>query len=141
MIGGFFLAFATTLQPFYNAAGAYSASGTNTLEGEESPVYAASFGMWSFSSELINKVMIILRGCTTNFCSNTGFFLLFKSVLSFIFSVCSVRTNVCLLLIFTGAFVGFALLTGSFWNLAKGNLLSAGKLQTVSITIILADKS
>jgi len=42
--GGFFLAFAATLQPFYNAAGAYSTSGTNTIEGQESPVYAASFG-------------------------------------------------------------------------------------------------
>jgi hypothetical protein len=42
--GGFFLAFAATLQPFYNAAGAYSSTGTNTMEGQESPVYAASFG-------------------------------------------------------------------------------------------------
>jgi hypothetical protein len=44
--GGFFLAFAATLQPFYNAAGAYSSSGTNALEGEQSPAYAASFGKY-----------------------------------------------------------------------------------------------
>ena len=55
IIGGFFLAFAAILQQFYNAAGAFSASGTNTLEGEESPVYAASFGTWLFSSQLINE--------------------------------------------------------------------------------------
>jgi hypothetical protein len=47
----------------------------------------------------------------------------------------------CLLLIFAGAFIGFALLTGSFWNLAKGNLLSANKLQKVGVILRLRTNS
>jgi hypothetical protein len=73
------------------------------------------------------------RSYITNSNPTAGFFLLFMSVLSFIFFICSVRTNMCLLLIFAGAFIGFALLTGSFWNLAKGNLLSANELQKVGV--------
>ena len=45
--GGFWLAFGVTSIPFYNAAGAYSSSGTNMLQGEASPEYQATFGKLS----------------------------------------------------------------------------------------------
>ncbi|KAH8700207.1 gpr1-like plasma membrane protein [Talaromyces proteolyticus] len=41
--GAFFLSFATTLVPFYNAAGAYT---TAQMDGADSPQYHASFGFF-----------------------------------------------------------------------------------------------
>ena len=47
-LGGFWLSFGATLQPFYGIGAAYEATG-----GEESPVFAASFGI----------IIICLRFC------------------------------------------------------------------------------
>lgn len=47
------------------------------------------------------------------------------AMLSFIFLICSIRTNVVFFLVFTGATLGFSLATGAFWQLAQGNV-SAG---------------
>jgi len=45
--GGFWLTFASTLTPFYNAFGAYSPDPTKPAEGLTSPAFAASFGMFT----------------------------------------------------------------------------------------------
>ena len=44
---------------------------------------------------------------------------------------------IALVLIFAGAFTGFALLTGSFWNIAQGNVVRASKLQVVRIMTLI----
>lgn len=45
--GGFWLTFASTLTPFYNAFGAYSPDPTKPAEGLNSPAFAASFGKFT----------------------------------------------------------------------------------------------
>lgn len=41
-------------------------------------------------------------------------------MLSFIFLVCSIRTNAVFVLVFTAATLGFGLAAGAFWHLAEG---------------------
>lgn len=42
--GAIFLTLAASLQPFYNAAGAYSQSGLDNLAGAQTPEFNSSFG-------------------------------------------------------------------------------------------------
>jgi hypothetical protein len=49
-------------------------------------------------------------------------------LLSLIFLVCSFRTNGAFVIIFTGAFFGFAFATGAFWNGAEGSTASQSRL-------------
>lgn len=46
IIGGFALALAGTTQPFYNAAGVFSSTGSDTLQGMESSSFQSSIGMF-----------------------------------------------------------------------------------------------
>lgn len=48
------------------------------------------------------------------------------TMLSFIFLICSLRTNVAFVLVFTGATMGFGFAAGAFWNLAMGNATLGG---------------
>jgi len=87
--GAFWLTFAATLQPFYNAYGAFSTTG-NPAEGLETVGFNASF----------------------------GFFLVFMGVLCLIYFICSLRTNVVFAIIFLTLVPAFGCLTGAYWNLA-----------------------
>lgn len=49
-------------------------------------------------------------------------------MLSFIFLICSLRTNVAFVLVFIGATMGFGFATGTFWTLAVGNAEFGGLL-------------
>jgi len=98
--GAFWLTFAATLQPFYNAYGAYAPAGEPASAGLAAPAFNASFGFW----------------------------LLFMGVLCFIYLICSVRTNIVFVVIFASLVVAFGLLTGAYWNIALGNAEFAGKL-------------
>jgi hypothetical protein len=42
------------------------------------------------------------------------------AMISFIFLICSTRTNVAFFLVFTTATMGFAFASGAFWNLSLG---------------------
>lgn len=42
--GAIFLTLAASLQPFYNAAGAYSQTGLDNLAGAQTPAFNSSFG-------------------------------------------------------------------------------------------------
>jgi len=88
--GAFWLTLAATLQPFYNAYGAYAPAGEPASSGIATEGFTASF----------------------------GFFLLFMGLLCFIYLICSLRTNVAFVIIFLSLVVGFGLLTGSYWNSA-----------------------
>lgn len=60
-----------------------------------------------------------------------GFFLLTMGFMCFVFLICSIRTNVCFMIIFTCLVVNFSLLTAAYWFLAldyAGNAARAGNL-------------
>ncbi|MCJ1374348.1 hypothetical protein MMC20_005580 [Loxospora ochrophaea] len=99
--GGFWLSFGGTLTPSFNAYGAYSPDPSMPAQGLQSPAFAASF----------------------------GFFMLFMGLLCLVYLVCALRTNLTFVVIFLFLVLGFALLAGTYWNLALGNAAFAGKLQ------------
>ncbi|KAK5127783.1 hypothetical protein LTR85_004899 [Meristemomyces frigidus] len=90
--GAFWLTFAATLQPFYNAYGAYSTT-ANPADGLTTVGFNASF----------------------------AFFLVFMGVLVTIYMICALRTNVVFVMIFATLIPAFACLAGAYWNLALGN--------------------
>jgi succinate-acetate transporter protein len=90
--GAFFLSFAATLQPFYYAYGSYAPTGQAESAGLE----------------------------TVGFNSSFAFFLIFIAVLSLIFLVLSIRTNVVFVIIFFTLVIFFILLSGVYWQSANG---------------------
>ncbi|KAG4429472.1 hypothetical protein IFR05_015048 [Cadophora sp. M221] len=61
---------------------------------------------------------------TPEFASSFAFYALFMGFLSFIYLICSLRTNLIFVFVFTGASLGFVLAAASFWTTALG--LSVG---------------
>ncbi|MCJ1478232.1 hypothetical protein MMC13_006909 [Lambiella insularis] len=53
--------------------------------------------------------------------SSWAFFLLFMGLLSFIYLICSLRTNVMFVVVFAGLMIGFLVEAGAYWNNALGN--------------------
>ncbi|KAJ9669731.1 hypothetical protein H2201_000116 [Coniosporium apollinis] len=98
--GAFWLGFAGTLQPFYNAYGAYSLNPEAPAEGL----------------------------ATVGFNSSFGFFTLSMGILCFIYLILAMRTNVVFVIIFLTLVVAFGCLTGAYWNLSLGNASLAGTL-------------
>jgi len=98
--GAFWLTFAATLQPFYNAYGAYSPDPTNPGAGL----------------------------ATVGFHSSFAFFLLAMGLLCLIYLICSLRTNIVFFLIFFTLVIVFGLLSGAYWQLSNANDVLAGKL-------------
>ncbi|KAK6432622.1 hypothetical protein LTR95_011203 [Oleoguttula sp. CCFEE 5521] len=88
--GAFWLTFGATLQPFYNAYGAYSPDPSIPGEGL----------------------------ATTGFNASFAFFLLFMGLLCFIYFICALRTNVVFVLIFILLVPSFGCLAGAYWHLA-----------------------
>ncbi|MCJ1393056.1 hypothetical protein MMC18_005928 [Xylographa bjoerkii] len=71
--------------------------------------------------------------------STWAFFLLFMGLLSFIYLICSLRTNIMFVITFAGLTIGFLVEAGSYWNNAQGNtnlgstlLVSAGAIYFVA---------
>lgn len=58
-----------------------------------------------------------------------GFYLCFLAVLTFIYLICSLRTNLIFVLIFVTLDTGLWLLVGFYWRLAVGDVQMANKLQ------------
>ena len=61
-----------------------------------------------------------------------GFFLLFMGLLSLIYLVCALRTNLVFVAIFLGLFMTFVLLAASYWHHSIGHHGLGGELQVVS---------
>jgi uncharacterized protein len=105
---GFWLAFASTLNPSFAAFGSYApADAKSVAEGLATQGFNASF----------------------------GFFTLSMAMVCVVFLVCSLRTNVCFFIIFLSLILAFGLLTGAYWALAAdyaGNAAFANKLIVVS---------
>ena len=111
--GAFWLSFAATLQPFFNAYGAYvtdpklaaaSMGQPGNPAGLQAPAFNASF----------------------------AFFLLFMALICLIFLICSLRTNIVFFIIFLSLVGAFACLAAAYWNLAlvyknTSNVMAAGR--------------
>jgi hypothetical protein len=65
-----------------------------------------------------------------------GFFILFMAVLSFIFLICSFRTNAVFVVVFLGATIGFGLATASLWMDALGNAAQGATLIKVPFPLV-----
>ncbi|KAF2260725.1 GPR1/FUN34/YaaH-class plasma membrane protein-like protein [Lojkania enalia] len=97
--GAFWLGWAATLQPFYNAYGAYSttdvpADGLNTV----------------------------------GFRSSYAFFFLAMAIMCFVFLICSLRTNMVFFMIFFTLVIAFCMLAGAYWQLNNGDAVQAQRL-------------
>ncbi|KAK9453430.1 GPR1/FUN34/yaaH family-domain-containing protein [Dipodascopsis uninucleata] len=90
--GGFWLSFAATLIPSFNAVGAYSPTGDSLVLGIVTPGFQASF----------------------------AFYLCFWAVVVLIMMVCSLRTNIAFFLLFVALEAGFISLTVGYFYLAAG---------------------
>ncbi|KAH0536296.1 hypothetical protein FGG08_006811 [Glutinoglossum americanum] len=91
-LGGFWLSFAATLIPWFNAAGAYSKTGS-AAEGAANSSYQSGF-------------------------------------------VCSLRTNIILVVIFLTLAVAFPMLAGADWQLAQKNVQIAQDLQKIGAAFL-----
>ncbi|KAI4093030.1 MAG: hypothetical protein LQ344_003177 [Seirophora lacunosa] len=102
--GGFWFTLGSTLTPSFNAYGAYARDPTEPWEGLTSEGFHASY----------------------------GFFLLFMGLLSLLYLICALRTNLVFVTIFFGLFMTFVILTGSYWEIAIGHTAIAARLQIAS---------
>lgn len=93
--GAFWLSWAATLTPFYNASIAYD------------PTHPAT------------------SGTNPTFASTFAFFHLYMGVLCFIYLLCSLRTNICFFLIFLSLVPAFGLMAATYWQLAEGHANTA----------------
>lgn len=97
----FWLGFAATLQPTFNAYSAF-----------RNPAVASSTGLES-----------------VGFSVGIAFLLISMGVLCFIYLICSLRTNLVFFMIFFNLVCAFGLLSGSYLQATKGKTALAGRLQ------------
>ncbi|KIX95968.1 uncharacterized protein Z520_08223 [Fonsecaea multimorphosa CBS 102226] len=88
--GAFWLTFAATLTPFYNASIAYQPN--DPASSSSNPVFTATF----------------------------GYFHLYMGLLCLVYLICSLRTNIIFLSIFATLVPAFGCLTGYFWKASQG---------------------
>lgn len=118
--GAFWLGYAATLQPFYNAYEAYKNPAVETSTGLESVGFNVGIGMSSLSNFIISNLSNARA---------TAYFMICMGMLCLIYLVCSIRTNLVFFLIFFTLVPAFGLLAGTFFQLAKGQTALALKLQ------------
>ncbi|KAJ5145469.1 uncharacterized protein N7515_000033 [Penicillium bovifimosum] len=98
--GTFWLVQGTSLIPFFAVGAMYSPDG-NTLEGIK----------------------------TAEYNSTLAFYYVTLSLLTFVYMICSLRTNICLFSALLLLTITFALFAGTFFQTALGNLALAARLQ------------
>ncbi|KAM3433799.1 hypothetical protein MY4824_005793 [Beauveria thailandica] len=103
--GAFWLAFAVTLTPFFNAQGAFTANATTAAE--------RAAGVASFQSSM-------------------AFFHVCMGVLVFMFLICSLRTNVVFFTIFFLLDIALFLLAGAYWKAAAGDMQAFHTLEAAT---------
>ena len=62
------------------------------------------------------------------FYNSFGFFYLFVGLLSFVFFICSLRTNVCLVILFLAYTIAFPLLAAAEWTHAQDQIALSNRL-------------
>ncbi|KAH9215256.1 GPR1/FUN34/yaaH family-domain-containing protein [Leptodontidium sp. 2 PMI_412] len=108
--GAFWLALGATLQPSYNAEGAY----TSGLTGAEAAAGQAEF------------------------LSSFAFYLVVVGIITFMYFLCAFRTNVVFLIIFFLLDIALFLLAGAYWELAEGNTARGAKLEEAAGAFVFA---
>jgi len=109
--GAFWLTFGATLQPLYNAYGAYAPpTATSPAAGLNTVGFNASF----------------------------AFFLVFMGLLCLIYLICSLRTNIVFMLIFLTLVPAFGCLAGAYWQLANAFGAGATEAPPIAATLLLA---
>ncbi|KAB8078134.1 GPR1/FUN34/yaaH family-domain-containing protein [Aspergillus leporis] len=98
--GTFWIVQGTSLMPLFATGLLYSPT-ANALEGMHTPSYNAS----------------------------VGFYYVALTILTLVYTICSVRTNVCLFTALLLLVIAFALLAGSCFQLALGDAALAARLQ------------
>ncbi|PKS09643.1 hypothetical protein jhhlp_004262 [Lomentospora prolificans] len=89
----FWLTFAGTLLPQFNAFAAYApADATSAADGLQAPAFNSGFGFYTLS----------------------------MTILCFVYLTCSIRTNIAFVLIFVTLVLACGLITGAYWALAGG---------------------
>ncbi|KAL8726169.1 MAG: hypothetical protein Q9166_006886 [cf. Caloplaca sp. 2 TL-2023] len=97
--GAFWLAFGGTLVPSFNAYGAYVTDPEVAATTMGNPGNPAGLQVPAFNASF-------------------AFFLVFMSLICFIFLICSLRTNIVFFVIFLTLACGFGCLAGAYFNLA-----------------------
>ncbi|KAJ5471013.1 hypothetical protein N7530_008370 [Penicillium desertorum] len=106
----FYLTLAATLQPFYNAYGAYSPTPSDPTAGLATESFNASF----------------------------GFFLVCFNLLCFFYLICAFRTNLVLVYILFTVVIGVGLINADYWYLAMKETALAEKLQVGGGAVLFA---
>ncbi|KAJ5378364.1 GPR1/FUN34/yaaH family-domain-containing protein [Penicillium cosmopolitanum] len=109
IFGGFWFSFGATLQPSFNAYGAYSPDPSNPAKG----MNAEFFATFAFFMVAILIVLTVL-------------------------GIASIRTNVSLFSLFVVFIPAVGCLTASFFAIARGDAVYATKLQHVGAGLLLA---
>ncbi|TLD30721.1 hypothetical protein PspLS_03071 [Pyricularia sp. CBS 133598] len=102
--GAFFLSFAATLTPSFAAFATYAPNGAPSSAGMDTQAFNAGF----------------------------GWFTLWMGVLSVVFLVCSLRTNVVLVVVFSALVGTFTSLTGAYFMLASAAARNAAAVAAAS---------
>jgi succinate-acetate transporter protein len=71
------------------------------------------------------------------YADSVAFYFLFVGILSLVFLICSVRTNIVFMGIFLGLVIDFSLLAGTYWQVGNGNAALAGRLQIAAGAVLL----
>ena len=134
--GTFWIVAGTQLIPWFGVGVQYSTSGSN-LEGMAEPGYYATVGTSSQSQP--KKVPIALASfCQHNVLirsSKIGFYYLALAMVTTIFCVCSLRTNIVFFSALFTLIFAFGSAAGAFWNIALGNADLGKKLTIVSLLL------
>lgn len=113
--GGVFFSLGASLQPFYNAAGAYSPTGSHA-DGLTRPEFNASLGMIASPTDV------------STLTTDTAFFPVAVACLNIIFMIAATRINAVFLLVFISAGLGFFLLASGLWLAAEGEARASSLL-------------
>ncbi|KAI5268192.1 hypothetical protein E4T47_07817 [Aureobasidium subglaciale] len=109
--GAFWLAFAITLTPFYNAEGAFTSTATTSAE--------TAAGVAKFDASF-------------------GYFQLIMGIIVFMYLICSLRINIVFFAIFFFLDIALFLLAAANWKAASGAAAAAGNIQIAAGAFVFA---
>jgi uncharacterized protein len=122
--GTFWIVAGAQLVPWFGVGVQYSTAGDN-LQGMTEPGYFATVGEFRTNrSRTIVPLMV-----------DTGFYYLALTMITIIFTICALRTNVVFVSALFTLIFAFGSATGAFWHLALGNDDLGKKLTVVSILV------
>ena len=128
--GTFWVVTGTQLIPWFNVGAQYSMPIGDTIKGMEEPSYYATVGEYFPPRTRQWEAQVRMKADARLL----AFYYLALAMLTTIFTVCALRTNVVLFSALFTLIFAFACAAGAFWNLAEGNVESGVNLTIVSPT-------